>query len=541
MLHPYWFQQAAIDSIYKYYESNKGGNPLIALPTGTGKSVVIALFIESVLKQFPRQRIMMLTHVKELINQNAKRMIEAWPLAPLGIYSAGLRQRDIAQPIIFGGVKSVYKIIEQFGHRDILIIDEAHLLSPDNTSMYQAVINGLKEINPLLITIGLTATTYRMGQGSLTDNGIFTDIAFDMTNIEGFNRLVNEGFLAPIFPKKTQVEFDVSNVSMINGDYAKGELEKAVDKTEITDRILNELCYEGADRNHWLVFASGVEHAEHISESLNKKFGVSACAIHSKIPQAERDRRIEAFINGEVRCAVNNNVLTTGFDFPAIDLIGMLRPTISPGLWVQMCGRGTRVSLASGKRDCLVLDFAGNTRRLGPINDPVKPRKKGDGPAGDAPVRICSQCGMYNHASARQCVNCGHIFSITQKLVDTASNDELLRSDAPIIKTFKVQRVLYNRHLAKRPDAKPCLRVQYVCGLQSFSEWVHLDIPGAPGHRAREWWRMRIPIEPPTPANCSPFPTATDAALTVISTLREPQAIRVWVNRPHPEIQSVEF
>lgn len=541
MINPYWFQSAAVQSIFDYYSSGKKGNPVIALPTGTGKSVVIALFIMRVLTQWSRQRFLMLTHVKELIAQNAKRMLEVWPTAPLGIYSAGLKQRDSIPPIVFGGIASVYKKMELFGHRDVLIIDEAHLLSPEETGMYTTAIAALRAINPALIVIGLTATPYRMGQGMITDGGLFTDIIFDMTDLQGFNRLIAEGFLAPLFPKKTSVEYDVSNVGMQKGDYAKGELEKAVDKRDISYRILQEFVYHGQDRHAWLVFASGIDHSEHLAEMLLKEFGVNAAAIHSKIPTEERNNRIAAYKAGEIRCAVNNNVLTTGFDYPAIDYIGHMRPTMSPGLWVQMNGRGTRVSHETGKTDCLALDFAGNTRRLGPINDPKRPQRKGEG-AGEMPVRICDECGVYNHASARVCFACGHEFEIRQKLVQTASTEQLIRSDAPEIIWFNVQRVLYNGHVSsKNPNAKPCMKVSYICGLQMFHEWVHLDIGGGVGHEAREWWRQRHRADPPTPATCAPYTTATEAALSVCSQLRAPRRISVWVNRPYPKVMQVEY
>lgn len=543
MITPYWFQAKAVDALFDYFHSGKTGNPLIALPTGTGKSVVIALAIQRLLLGWPRLRVMMLTHVKELIEQNAKRMLQAWPLAPLGIYSAGLKQRDTAQPIIFGGVASVVKKIAEFGSLDILFIDEAHLLGPDEGTMYRVIIAALKAINPRLVVIGLTATPFRAKQGELTNDGIFTDCVFDMCNIEGFNRLVAEGYLAPLYPKRTHIEYDVSRVGMVKGEFNKAELESAVDQDDITRKILAEICYEGGNRNHWLIFASGIKHAEHINKLLNEEFDVPSVVIHSKIPEGERDRRLSQFTNGEVRCAVNNNVLTTGFDFPAIDLIGMLRPTLSPGLWVQMCGRGTRPSRDSGKDDCIVLDFAGNTRRLGPINDPVKPRPKGKGKPGDAPVRICGECGTYCAAGARECYCCGHKFefNIDDRLDGTASNDELIRSEVPEVISMHVNRVFYRRHVSNKPNAKPCIKVTYQCGLRSFDEWWHLDAPGRVGHDARNKWRLRAPFEPPTPTNCEPWPTATDAALHVISRLREPKAIRVWVNKLHPEIQSVEF
>jgi DNA repair protein RadD len=489
----------------------------------------------------------MLTHVKELITQNAEKLLNIWPTAPLGIYSAGLESRDMILPIVFGGIQSVSKIIQRsetmekpphmrhFGFRDLILIDECHLLGPSEDTMYQYTIAELKKINPHLKIIGFTATPYRLKQGMITDEGLFTDIAYDMTDIDGFNRLIAEGFISPLIPKRTSVEIDISNVGLSAGDFNSKQLAAAVDKDEITYAAVKETIEQGYDRKAWLVFATSIENAEHIA-AMFQSMGVACAATHSKLSSAENDARIKAFKNGELRALVNNNKLTTGFDFPAIDLIAMLRPTLSPGLWVQMLGRGTRPSFETGKTNCLVLDFAGNTKRLGPINDPIKPRKPGKGTPGDAPVRICDHCGVYNHASARVCIACGIEFKFETKIFGTADATELIRSDAPVVEYFNVSRVLYNLHEKKDKGGArinpPSVRVSYICGLQMFQEWVCLEHAGLAGHKARNWWRQRHVSEPPN---------TTREALQFVSELRMPRRIRVWTNKKFPEVLSHEF
>lgn len=527
MMQTRWYQEEAVESLYSYFQTNTG-NPVIALPTGTGKSIVIGKFIQRALTDYARQRILMLTHVKELVEQNAAKLTQLWPMAPLGVYSAGLNRRDTAMPIIYGGVASVVNCIELFGHRDLLIVDECHLISPKNDTMYGEIITKLKTVNKHLKVIGLSATPFRLGQGLITDGGIFTDICYDQTGVEAFNRLIAEGYLSPLIPKRTRVELDVSDVGMNNGEFAAGQLQAAVDKEEVTYAALREMVEFGYDRQSWLIFASGVEHAEHIAQMLSS-FGVSCAAVHSKLSQTERDARIAAFKRGELRALSNNNVLTTGFDHPPVDLIGMLRPTMSPGLWVQMLGRGTRPSPETGKSNCLVLDFAGNTRRLGPINDPVIPKRKGKG-TGEAPVRICDACGCYNHASARTCIACGEVFTFQTKIVGAAATDELLRSDLPVVEYFDVSRVIYNRH--QKEGSPATIKVSYFCGMQKFDEWVCFEHAGFAGKKARDWWRQRHTGEPPN---------TTDEVLQIVSTLRVPRRIRVWVNKKYPEVLSYEY
>jgi DNA repair protein RadD len=493
----------------------------------TGKSACIGGFIQQVLGIWPKQRFLLLTHVQELIQQDAKALYTMWPTAPIGIYSAGLKQRDTMMPIIIGGVASVVKNVASLGWRDLLIIDEAHMLSPKDDTMYQQTIKELKLVNPNLKVIGFTATPFRLGQGMITDSGLFTDICYDLTGFEAFNRLIAEGYISPLIPKRTNVELDVSNVGISNGDYNKGELQKAVDKQEITEAALREAVQWGQDRKSWLVFASGIDHCEHINEVL-QSFGIASATVHSKTTAADREERIRAHKNGTLRALVGYRVLTTGYDNPAIDLIVDLYPTCSPGMHCQKYGRGTRP--APGKSNCLVLDYGKNTIRNGPINDPLKPRKKGQA-TGDAPVKICEACGMYNHASVRFCDNCGAEFKFKVKIVQRAATEQLLRSDAPIIETFSVNKVIYHRH--NKAFGLPSIRVDYYCdGLSRFREWIGLEHSGRFGKKARDWWRQRSTLEPPK---------TIDEALTLVNYLREPKRITVHVNKSLPEILSYEF
>lgn len=546
---PRWYQNEAEYSVFDYFESGKRGNPVIAMPTGTGKSIVIANLIRRIFSMYPNQRVMMLTHVKKLIQQNAEKLMSIWPTAPLGIYSAGLKSRDMILPIVFGGIQSVAKAIarsleddsdqllpqhmKHFGWRDLVFIDEAHLLSPNEDSEYQYVIAKLKKINPCLKVIGFTATPYRMKQGMITDdNGIFTDICYDITGIEAFNRMIAEGFMSPIIAKPTRTVIDVSNVGMTGSEFNQKQLNSVVDTDEITYNAVKEMVEYGGNRNSWMVFGSSIENAEHINAML-QSFGVNSVVVHSKLKDS--DQRILDFQNGQYQCIVNKDMLTTGFDHPPIDFIADLQPTMSPGKHVQKWGRGTRPSPATYKNNCLGLDFAGNVRRLGPINDPVKPRKPGQG-GGDAPIRICDSCGAYNHASARNCCNCGAEFSFETKIFGTAGTEAFLRSDAPVVEYFKVAKVIYNLHEKKDTNGNltspPSIKVSYFCGLHMFHEWVMLEHPGMASKRARDWWRSRHQEEPP--------PT-THQALQRVSELRKPAQIRVWVNKKYPDILGYEY
>lgn len=545
-----WYQTEAVESVGPYYAGDmQGRHPLIGLPTGTGKGLVIARLIQMIMRHYPWHRIIALTHVKKLIEQNSKKLIQVWDTAPIGICSAGLNQRDTAQPIIFGGIQTVVGNPGAFGHRDAVIIDEAHLVSDKESTSYVKFINGLRLINPNLTVIGLSATLYRMKMGSLLDNGLFTDVAYNKTDLAGFNQLLADGHICPLIPQPTETTFDMSGVAKTGGEYAQGAAQAAVDTDRLVQACCEEMVSKAWDRHCCMVFAQGIEHAEHIAQVLTS-LGQTAAAVHSK--KKESDWLLDEFFAGRIKWIINFGQLTTGLDHPPIDFIGMMRATLSPGLWVQMLGRGTRPydgrlmnqyirGFEYIKANCLVLDFAGNALKLGPINDPVLPRAPGKG-GGDAPIKLCEayvsgrKCKTYNHASARFCCLCGNGFEIGGAvLMAQAGTTELIKGDAkpPEIKMIDVSYVLYS--LVEKHGSPPMMRVSYFCGLRKFDEIVCLEHKTQAKHFASEWWKQRY---------VGPIPATTEQGLIIAKSgaLPAPKRIRVWLNNlPYPKVMYHEY
>lgn len=546
------YQSYAVDAMVQFFYDHLSTdeNQLVCMPTGTGKSIIISMFCKRVFDQYPNQKIMMLTHVKELIEQNYEKLIKLWPSAPAGVFSAGLNRRDTHQKIIFAGIQSVAKRPEDFGVVNLILVDEAHLVSPTDETNYQRFIAGLRKKNPHLRIIGLTATPWRLGHGKLIEGGhLFTHVSVDMCTIEAFNWFFAQGYLLPPVPKKTNYELDVSDVHTRGGEFIDSELQHAIDKDEITEKALREAMVLGEDRKSWLVFCAGVEHAIHTAEMLTH-LGISCEAVHSNLGARERADILARFKSGKLRAVTNNNVLTTGFDHPGIDLIIMLRPTQSSILWVQMLGRGTRPAYAPGydlsttsgrlaaiaasdKQNCLVLDFAGNSKRMGPINDPLIPRKKGD-KKGEAPIKVCPGCESYVHASVRLCPFCNYEFPIETKLKVEASTEVLVRGDTPVVEEFEITHVSYTVHRkAGKPDM---MKVAYCGDMRAFYEYVCFEHDNFAGRKARQWWRKRTGRE---------FPESTEDALKVINSrdIKVPTSIKVWTNKPggYPEIMDYCF
>ncbi|WP_295049918.1 DEAD/DEAH box helicase, partial [uncultured Paracoccus sp.] len=337
-LRPY--QQAAITAIYGYFQTHTG-NPLVVIPTAGGKSLVMASFIEGVLRAWPDQRILIVTHVRELIAQNHAEMIGLWPDAPSGIYSAGLGKREAEARILFAGIQSIHRRATEIGHTDLMLIDEAHLIPGKSSTMYRRFLDALKAINPALKVIGLTATPFRLDCGMLHEgqNALFTDIAYEAPVRE----LIDAGYLSPLVSKQPTTRLDVSKVGTRAGDFIARDLAAAVDQDAITRAAVTEIIKHGCDRKSWLAFCSGIEHARHVAEEFVRQ-GISCRMIFGDTPKDERDAILAAFKRGEIRALASMGVLTTGFNAPGVDLIALLRPTQSAGLYVQMVGRGTRLA-----------------------------------------------------------------------------------------------------------------------------------------------------------------------------------------------------
>jgi DNA repair protein RadD len=505
------YQRAAIEALYDYFAASTG-NPLVVMPTGTGKSVCIAGFVREAVAAYADTRVLVLTHVRELIQQNFSALLRAWPEAPAGIYSAGLSRRDIRAQVLFAGIQSIHRHAFQVQRCDLVLIDEAHLLGRGDSGMYRSFLKQLDEINAgLLKVVGFTATPYRLDSGLLHEgkDRLFTDIAYEVPVLD----MIQQGYLSAVVPKQTETQLDVGGVGTRGGEFIAKDLEAAVDRDEVTRAAVAEIVQHGDGRGSWLIFCSGVAHARHVRDAI-REHGVACETVTGDTPVPERDGILAAFKAGRLRCVTNANVLTTGFDAPGTDLIALLRPTKSVGLYVQMVGRGTR--LAEGKDDCLVLDFAGNTARHGPI-DTVDGRKKEPAGDGEAPIKVCPECQTINHASARHCIECDHKFPPPAVKVapKAASNALLSIQQQPI--WLDVSQVFYARH--EKPGKPASLRVTYRCGLVQHSEWVCLEHTGYPREKAVGWWRRRAPE--------LPVPSSIEDALATTDALRVPAAIQV--------------
>jgi len=278
-----------------------------------------------------------------------------------------------------------------------------------------------------------------------------------------------------------------------------------------------------------LIFAIDIAHAEHITKALCKK-GINAAVVHSKM-DADRTAVVNGFKRGDYRAVVNVDILTMGLDVPNIDLIIMLRPTHSPVLHVQTIGRGLRPH--PDKTHCLVLDFAGNTMRLGPINDVrIKQKDKSDG-TGEPIVKECPDCQALVHISVKNCNVCGYEFLFKTNLTVEAGIEELVKkTESPTAEWYNVSSIRYDLH--DKVGKPTSMKVTYRVGLQTFNEWICFDHDGYAKYKADNWVRFRAPEGMPTPGDVHQL-------YEWASWLKQPIEILIDLKTKFPQIKDAKF
>ena len=509
------YQQEAVDSTLNYFRKRR--NPaVIVLPTGAGKSLVIAE-----LAKIAKGRVLVLAHVKELVEQNHLKY-ESYGLQA-GIYSAGLNQKDSAQKVIFGSIQSVAKAKDTF-FRDftLVVIDECHRISLEPDSQYAQVIKQLKLNNPRICILGLTATPYRLGLGWIYNYALRGEVK--TKDLRFFKHCIYElpleymirnRYLTP--PVKVDIpvtSYDFSELRDGSNAYTMAQLEEALHKQRrLTPLIIKNIIdiTESDERKGVMLFSSTVKHAQEIMDHLPPG---QARLVVGTTELSERDQIVDDFKQKAFKYLVNVSVLTTGFDAAHVDVIAILRPTESISLYQQIIGRGLR--LDTDKQDCLVLDYTGMGHSIfspeigekktetdsvavqvpcpecGFVNDfwgivdeagnvlehfgrtcrggQVNPDTYELTPCGYRfRFKICDQCGAQNDISARECNHCGCLLIDPDEKLKQAR----LSKDAHVLTPDSVE-------MLERVDKKgtPYLQVKYYdYDAQFVAEMHYLNNP----------------------------------------------------------------
>jgi DNA repair protein RadD len=589
-----YYQHECVNAIYEWMRAHSNdNNPCAVLPTGAGKTPVLATLCRDAVLTWGG-RVLVVAHVKELLQQAAEKIRLVAPTLRVGVYSAGLGRRETDAPVIVAGIQSVCDKAEDLGRFDLVIVDEAHLIPATGDGMYRTLIEGLRAINDGLWLIGLTATPYRLGSGPICGpDNLLNGICYEA----GVKQLMGQGYLCPLTSKKALTPVDLSAVKVERGEFRDDQAEAAFTGSGVVEQAVKEILSYTPLRNSVLIFCQTVEHGNQVAGELRRqlveinqkvatclkpargKFGQSpgipewpviadwleenghpveplrlalafnnghpaVCEIYGDTPKELRASYIDGFKAGRVRYLVNVGVLTTGFDAPNVDCVCLLRATASPGLYYQMVGRGFRLS--PGKENCLVLDFGSNVERHGPV-DAVKPRAAGKQAEGnEAPAKACPECQEIVAPRVKTCPDCGFVFPV---LLAQYSHDGRASDAEPVSggkgdgDEVSVCGVSYSVHRKKGADesAPKTMRVTYKIDTGTLerrweSEWVCVEHEGFARKKALTWWRKRCAF---------PMPKSAVEAVTMAEhgMLAEPKTLKLRTRRGErfPEIVGADL
>lgn len=370
--------------------------PLLDMCVASGKSFTYAEIARRAVER--RERIIIGAHVRELVEQNAEACKLLMPDVHVGINCSALGEANWRAPVICASIQSVFRYPERFGTVDRMIVDEAHLLPHNESGMYNALYRGLR-CPPMT---GGSGTTFRLQGGSLVEGEKppFDCVVYTYSILDG----IRDGYLVPPISLEADDKLDATKLRTRNGEYT-GESQDDQMLT-LMDSHIQQIIHYGRDRRAWLIFEASAKAAKAMCKRMNE-WGIPTGLVLGTTSPEERRATIAAYRAGRLRACVNVNALTTGSNIPEIDLEVMRRRTKSIGLYIQMVGRCLRTiggnlpsSIASGKADGAVLDFAGNIDQHGPLDciTPVFSKAR---------FTSCEDCGKRNPSAAMRCMWCG--------------------------------------------------------------------------------------------------------------------------------------
>lgn len=356
------YQRQASDAAVKLLTGKSDKNGIIILPTGAGKSLVIADIASRLDSQ-----LLVFCPSKEILEQNYSKLM-SYGVIDCGCYSASVGCKDINR-ITFATIGSVMNNIRDFDCFKNIIIDECHYCN-SKAGQYKKFI---EEKNRQVV--GLTATPYRLTRangGSVlkfltrTRPRIFNKVIYCCQVSE----LLAKGYLADLhYYDVTSIDLRRVKSNSTGAEYDEKSLTEEYERSGFYDKLLDTTCKvlhpkSGVPRNGVLVFTAFTKEAFKLVEGLLKK-GISAAVVTGDTPKKERERILHEFKAKTLKVVANVGVLTTGFDYPELDTVIMARPTKSLGLWYQMVGRAIRPF--NGK-DGWIVDLSGNYKRFGNVS-----------------------------------------------------------------------------------------------------------------------------------------------------------------------------
>ena len=506
-LRPY--QSDAVESVYRHLRE-KDTNPCVVIPTAGGKSLCIAQVAKDAVTKW-NGRVMILAHVKELVEQNAGKLKSICPDLPVGVYSAGLDSRDTQQPVVVAGIQSVYNKIEAFRPFDLVMIDEVHMVPPDGEGRYRTFLEAAKRVNPRVRLIGWTATPYRTQGGLICKpENLLNEVCYEI----GVKELINRGYISNITARAGKVKANTEGLHIRAGEFVAEDVEKLMGDDGLVNSACREIVELTKDRQSCLVFCTSIAHCKKVAAQIAKFSGEECAVVTGDTPDIEREETIRR-LRGEtvkadlfaekppLKYCCNVSVLTTGTDIPRLDTIALLRPTNSPGLLVQMVGRGFRLSPETGKTECLVLDYGRNIERHGPI-DMIRVKEPGQGGGGPL-AKECPECRTIVNIPVMLCPTCGYQWPRREperKDHEASAAKAAILSGEVTTEKFPVRHTIYQvwEKRGAPPGSPKTVRVTYdIDYLTHYSEWLCPEHTGYARRKFEKWWREHAHPDCPMP------------------------------------------
>lgn len=350
-LRPY--QKEAVEAGVKFFKSNSKNNAILILPTGAGKSVVIANILAPL-----EGKTIILQPSKEILEQNFAKYISNGYKASVYSASAGQKKVDTITFCTIGSIINKKHLFEGLEH---IIIDECHLVNAKG-GMYDEFIKAF----PRAKVLGLTATPYRLHSTmegaqlkflTRTRPKVFDEILYYVQNSE----LFNNGYLS----KLEYFSFNVVDRSMLQlnssgSDFTEQSLRRYYKIIDMPSKIVQYAIRLLAKKPNLLIFCSLIEEAQNVTKRIP-----GAVLLTGDTKKDDRERILSQFKSGKIRCVVNVGVLTTGFDYPELECVLIARSTMSLALYYQIVGRAMRI--APQKETAWIVDLGGNMNFFGKI------------------------------------------------------------------------------------------------------------------------------------------------------------------------------
>ena len=396
-LRPY--QNALIERARANFITGKQSQ-LLVLPTGGGKTVCFSYMAARAVEK--GLRVWILAHRVELLDQISRTLTSFG--VPHGMVAPGY-MGDRRRPVQVASVFTLVRRLDRYEAPDLIIVDEAH--HAISASTWGRVITAF----PKAKLLGVTGTPIRLSGEGLGD--LF------QTMVQGPSprELIELGALSP-YRLFAPTGVDLTGVHTRMGDFVRGELLAAVDKPSITGDAVKHYQKLAPGRRA-VAFCISVEHAVHVSESF-RAAGISAQAIDGGMDRTLRASVLSEFSAGRIQVLASCDLISEGFDVPAIEAAILLRPTQSVGLYLQQVGRALRTF--PGKTEAIILDHAGNVSRHGlPDEERVwsldgSAKKKG-AQKSEVPVKTCGSCFATVASAATHC-SCGFEFPVAKREVE---------------------------------------------------------------------------------------------------------------------------